>query len=191
MDSKNCTRCNKLKPIKDFCLKQTRCRACQKELSREYRKTKEGVSYVIYHSQIFSSKQRRYPLPNYSLKEFREWLFSQPIFHDLYDLWVNSGYNRWLKPSCDRINDYMGYSLDVLQIMTWKENSDKGKSDRVVGNNNKASKGVVQLSPGGEVVGVYHSQAQAYRETGVRQPNINKCCNGVRPLAGGFKWEYA
>jgi hypothetical protein len=37
---------------------------------------------------------------------------------------------------------------------------------------------------------VYNSQADAAKETGASQPNINKCLNGLRRTAGGLTWEY-
>ena len=37
---------------------------------------------------------------------------------------------------------------------------------------------------------IYESAMEAYRQTGIRQCNINHCCNGKRKHAGGYSWKY-
>jgi hypothetical protein len=44
---------------------------------------------------------------------------------ELFDNWVNSGNQLWIKPSVDRIVNERGYILDNIQFMTWIENTRK------------------------------------------------------------------
>jgi len=75
----------------------------------------EGLAIAIL-------KKRGHLNPTYSLNELRDWLFSQDEFHKIYDEWVESGYDRWKRPSCDRLDDYKPYSLDNMRIVSWRDN---------------------------------------------------------------------
>lgn len=58
-------------------------------------------------------------------------------------------------------------------------------------NGQKVAKAVVQLSLDGEFVAQYVSAHEAQRNTGVRNGNISRCCNGHSKTSGGYKWQYA
>lgn len=49
---------------------------------------------------------------------------------------------------------------------------------------------VVQMDLEDEVIQVWHSQQAAAKVLGIPRTNINKCCNGKRKTAGGYKWRY-
>ena len=93
------------------------------ESYHRYRKSKKGISVILYNGQKSSSIKRGHPAPDYTLEEFRYWLFNQDKFHKLYQEWVDSGYHKDIKPSTDRLDDSLPYSLSNLQVITWKENS--------------------------------------------------------------------
>ena len=65
-------------------------------------------------------------MPEYSKEEFRKWLYSQPLFFELYNNWVNNEYDKNLTPSVDRINSSISYKMSNIQLMTWHENNIKG-----------------------------------------------------------------
>ncbi len=83
-----------------------------------------------YYTQVYSSirhksKRRGDEMPSFSKDELIDWLLLNGIEH----LWINyieSGYNKDLKPSIDRIDDYGVYSFDNMQLITWRENNIKG-----------------------------------------------------------------
>lgn len=197
MTSKYCTKCKELKPFSEFCKDKNRiyglnhyCKECQRQASKKYLKTKNGLICKIYHNQKLCSYRRGHELPKYTLAELREWALSQPIFHELYNKWKTSRYDNGLIPSFDRTDDYKGYSLDRLVIMTWKENKEKGHADRRNGINNKMSKGVMQFTREGLLVDEYYSLRQAARATGISFGNLGTCCRGGLGTAGGFVWCY-
>lgn len=195
---KRCCTCGITKPIIDFCKvktrkdgRQTSCRNCAKINIANYRKTKKGVITTIYNSQRLNSKKRGHAPPKYTGIDLRKWMFCNPVFDEIYVKWVNSGYSKKLKPSCDRIDDYKSYTFDNIQIVTWQENNAKSHSDRRNGINNKASKAVIQKSMNGEFIYKFHSVHCASRVTGFLMSSIAKCCRKERRSLHGYKWSFA
>jgi len=198
MSEKECTKCLVVKPFSEFYKHSGRndgmhydCKSCGKEQESIYHKTKKGLVSRIYRDQRAHSRARQHYAPPYSLDELRKWCFSQPLFHKLYDKWVESGYDKMRRPSCDRTDDSLGYSLDRLGVMTWKENSDKADRDTINGILKRSTKPVIQMSVSGRFIKEWYSQSHAFRTTGVMQTDISSCCRGRRKTAGGFKWCYA
>jgi len=142
--SKKCSICLKHKDLKYFHIsKNTKtglsydCKECSAKRVLKYRKTKTGLINLLFNSQYRRSKRRGHEPPNYTKQGFNTWILSQQNFKKLYDNWVKSGYDKWLKPSVDRIDNYKGYCFDNIQLVTWKENYEKGHADRKNGVNNK------------------------------------------------------
>jgi hypothetical protein len=57
---------------------------------------------------------------------FYVWAREDNNFNGLYWEWVNSGYNKKLTPSIDRIDSDKGYSLDNMRWVTHSDNSKFG-----------------------------------------------------------------
>lgn len=51
------------------------------------------------------------------------------------------------------------------------------------------SKEVAQYSLEGELIKIFNSQSEAYRETGVKQTGISACVRGRYKQSGGFIWK--
>lgn len=91
------------------------------KLMRLYRNMKsriEGVQKAKHH--LYRGK---YLLPK---DEFYAWAVMSPEFHRLYREWVESGYDRKLAPSVDRVNSDVGYRTWNMQWVTHSENSRRG-----------------------------------------------------------------
>jgi len=196
-ESKICTKCYQIKLLNEFskqkgCKNGVRpnCKICDKRRVKEYSQTKNGLITTIYGSQIRSSKKRNHPIPTYSKQELKEWLFNQKLFHELYDKWKSSGYIKNLIPSCDRTDDYKGYSLERLQLTTWKENNKRGHDNIKNGINNLQSKPVVSVNKYTGEKTEYHSIKHSSRETGIWDSSISKCCLGKQKYAGKFYWSF-
>ncbi len=163
-----------------------------KEQVYAYRKTKAGLTSAIYGQQRSKSKKRNHLLPSYDLIQFRNWIYSQSNFETLYNNWMGNGYKRNLRPSVDRIKDDLPYSINNIQLMTWKDNNDKGHNDMKSGkllNGHKAIKGIHIET--GKII-KFVSIRQASRKLNINHSNIIKCCNnyGYFKSIGGYKWEY-
>jgi len=190
---KKCIKCELPKELYLFCKDKrnssgygAECKECSKRRQR----SREGLANGIYVNQKISSKRRGHNPPEYTKEEFKNWLFSQPKFDELYNNWVLSNFERSLTPSIDRLNDYKGYSFDNIRLTAWKDNNIKGHNDRKEGRNNKINKAVLQFDLKGNFISEFHSFRFAERETGVNQANMNLVCQGKRKTAGGFIWKY-
>jgi hypothetical protein len=194
---KKCTKCWDLTDnfTKDCKMKDwlySICKVCCNNISKEYIKTKEWLSLKMYDWQKRSSKKRGYNLPNYTLKEFRYWLFSQENFNSIYNNWIDSWYEKDLIPSVDRLDDYISYTIENIRLTTWLENKSKWHTDRKSWINNKNSKSVISIDLITWEEKQYYSIMQASRETWTNRWNISSCCNGNNyyKTVWGFKWKY-
>ena len=169
---------------------QSVCKECNKLVCKERRHSTKGLITDIYSGQKLSAKVRKMHQPAYSREDLEQWLTNQPNFKHLLAEWIKSNYDRWRKPSCDRKDDYKSYTLDNIQLMTWKENATKYCSDSFNGINNKQARPVRQLTLDNKEIAVFHSIQFASRETGCAAGNLLRCCQGVYETSKGFKWEY-
>lgn len=89
-----------------------------------YNRTKRGFLVNKYAGMLYrvnSHKKKYYfGLPILSKEAFYEWSFNSKTFHELWDLWVDSNYDRRFTPSVDRIIPSEGY---VLKNIEWISNS--------------------------------------------------------------------
>ena len=131
---------------------------------------------------------------------------SQPLFHSLYDRWVSSGYDKFQRPSVDRLNDYLTYTLDSIQLLTWEANNQKHYQSKMDGSNNKQSLAVDMLSLDGTFIERFYSVSEAARRfngipsniigaihqrvTRARKPD-GSYRTKVATSAYGHKWQYS
>lgn len=197
MNTKKCTNCGEIKPINEFYKQkdskyglQPECKQCNNDRAKNYHLTKDGLITKIYGGQRSGSKKRNYSMPTYTKWELKEWLYSQPLFHKLFENWVQSKFDKMLAPSVDRINDYKSYSFDNIQLMTWKKNKQKGNYDIRNGVNNKQSKAVrcINIITGNVIE--FYSIREASRQLNIDQSSISKCCNGKRKTTKVYIWKY-
>ena len=189
--------CKELKTMTDFPQRKSAtdgkasyCKSCKSRIGYDYNGTVPGLIVDMYSAQKKSSKRRNMNPPSYSKEELTTWLTSQVDFQPMYDKWLTSERDASLRPSIDRIDDYIGYSLSNIQLMTWGENNLKGYHDRSVGKNNKVSKRVVQLDLLGNYIQEFHSIAEAKRVTRIDGTHIANVAKGKSNTAGGFKWKF-
>lgn len=192
---KICSYCGEIKQLSQFSKNkrtsdglQSECKACNKLKLQIKTRTKHGLCKYIYKIQKQSSRKRGHKAPEYSELELTKWLHEQFMFHVLYDEWKNSNYDKWLKPSIDRIDDNIGYCFSNIQLMTWRENDEKRKEEERQGLHGK-SKPVIQID-GFQIVARYHSAKEAHRQTGIHYGNIKSCASGSKHKAGGYYWRY-
>ena len=195
---KLCNKCNEHKSLSLFSKKrasedglQKYCKACVTQFMLDYKRTKNGLIATIYDNQKSNSRQRGYSLPDYTMVELKRWFYLQPIQEALYSSWVDSGYEKRLRPSVDRKDDSKEYSLTNIQLMTWEQNNKKGNDDRKDGTNNKTNKEVIQMTLDGNFIQKFHSSMEASRVTGIYRTGITNCCNNKVKSAGGYTWKYS
>lgn len=166
------------------------CKECNSQKKRDKDRTREGIAGTLYLSQCLHSKKRGYPPPTYTKEQLRKWLQSHPLFELMFTDWEKSGFTSDLKPSCNRLNDYAGYSLDNIELTTWKGNKEAWASDCLAGKNRKISRPILQYDLDGNFIQEFFSIQDASRKVKVSHANIVKTCTGERNAAGGFHWKY-
>jgi len=194
---KKCGKCGKSKDYDDFYKNkysidklQYECKSCFNKRVKNIRRTKDGLISRIYSHQKGNSKRRGHNPPTYTKGELKDWLFNKQEFHELFYIWAESGYDKLSLPSCDRIDDYLSYSIDNIQLITWGENNIKGHNDRKNGINNKLSKAVLSINKITREEKEYYSISQASRETNIARYSIWNSCNDTSKLAGGCYWKF-
>ena len=128
--------------------------------------------------------------PKYTRAEFKEYSLLDDSFWQLYRDWVINSYAKDFLPSCDRLNNNLGYSFNNIQFISWREHLIKTGVEHKKGFIVGKLKPVIQFTLEGEFIKKFISSYDACRKTGVHPPNIRKVCRGDRPHAGGYKWEY-
>lgn len=193
--TKVCRKCKTTKNLSEFYKNKankdgvfSKCKPCDKMYAKMFQRTKVGLISKIYHHQKETSKRRNHKEPTYTRLELQKWCFNKKNFHVIYDNWVFSNYDKMMRPSCDRTDDYLGYDLSRLKLGTWKDNFDKGHLDRKKGINNKMSKAVVgmNIETGAQIY--FHSMNEAGRN-GFCFKKISLCCLGKQKSHKNHTWE--
>ena len=135
--TKICTSCDNEKDKDEFHNsnksvdgKSTQCKECEYETQLKFIRTKEGTSYRIYKKQVQKSGLRGHIPPSYTLEEFRAWLFSQEIFHVIFEAWERGGHQHLECVSCDREDRFKPYTFDNISVTTWRENKRRWHEER-------------------------------------------------------------
>lgn len=192
-----CVMCGIEKSIEKFTpekykntLKFRRCKLCMVKKSQRYHKTIDGVISTMFNHQKQASKMRGICLPSYTKQELTKHLKNNLFFQVIYDEWVDSGYNKWLRPSVDRIDDFLPYSFDNILITTWRENFKKQNQDlkSATGTTGLHCRAIIQTTLDGNFVAEFHSIIAAKRKTGIT--DINASLANPNRTAGGYRWEY-
>lgn len=165
------------------------------EYSRRIVKTKDGLLKRIYSTQIALSKKRKHNPPKYSLKEFIDAFINEKSFVKLFDNWADNNFIQGLKPSCDRIDDFSGYSFENIQFVTWDFNNSKNhKSERRKQICREIKKShiipIAQYSPNRKLVFLWINGSDDIKKEYKSINNIRAVCRKRRPLAYGYYWEY-
>lgn len=105
--------------------------------TRKYEKTKSGFLVRLYRNMKSRIEGIQYLKAHlYQNKElldkesFYSWANSQEAFHNLFDVWEHSRYDRKLTPSVDRKESSRGYTIDNMEWVTHSENSRRGSRNR-------------------------------------------------------------
>lgn len=94
-------------------------------IMRLYRNMKSRISGVqVQKHHLYKGKELL------SKEDFYSWAKSNPKFWELYEVYKNSGYDRKLAPSVDRVDSSKGYMLDNMEFVTHSENSRRGTASR-------------------------------------------------------------
>ena len=97
---------------------------------------------------------------------------------------MRSGFDKWKKPSIDRINRLKPYTKDNIQLLSWEDNRAKENNER------RSRKGrVIQYKDGVEIAR-YASQRQLIKQTGFSQGLVSAVLNGKKKHHRGYTFKY-
>lgn len=194
---KICKRCLVEKNEADFYVKLKNgnalrdvCISCCLKYNKSYAHSINGLIAHMFFDQKKHAIIRSQSLPSYDLKQFKEWMLSQDKFLQLYEEWELSNFLKAKRPSADRVNDFLSYSLDNITLMTWAENKSKAglQMKNGTGTSGLRCKPIIQLDMQGNIIAEFVSTAQARRVTGFS--GILNVLKGRSLTAGGFYWQY-
>ncbi len=150
------------------------CKKCDNKRRNFFRKTFDGLISDIYYQQKRNSEKRNHIEPTYTKEELYEFLAGNETFNKMFQDWEKSNYNLMLRPTCDRFNDYAGYSFENIEPKTYRDNIEKASRDRRNGINNKVSKTVIKLDENENEICRYPSIQFCSREENISVDEIKR-----------------
>jgi len=197
-----CIKCNQMKDIENFSKSklfnqctQGICKPCCVEETRKRQRTPKGLIKKIYQNQIMVSKKRNHPLPAYTEQELYEWAMSNGLIK-LHTKWEASGYSKEMSPSCDRKDNSVGYRLDNLELVPFKENLSRQKRGNLSGKEvAKDAIAIDKYTKEGVLVDQFSSGMCALRSVGRNKHGLSNILSVCKRLpnyktAYGFIWRY-
>lgn len=149
-----------------------------------YRKTPKGVLTNIYSKQKERSRKKGFPMPDYSLQWLHDNYLNNTKYKRLFLEWVKSGYNKWKKPTIDRINRLKPYTKSNIQLLSWEDNRFKENNER------KSRKGKVIMYKDGVEIARFPSQRELVKQTGLIQGLVSEVLSGRRNHHKGYTFKY-
>lgn len=194
---KTCSKCKQSLKLDNFTKDKARqdgfkiiCISCSKIAKKEWCLSEIGTLKNMYNNQKRNSKRRGHNPPSYTFKEFEEWAYNNN-YKFIYLKYKESGFKKNLLPSADRLNDYIGYSLDNIRMVTYKENMDKKALDAVLNRSTTGDakcKRVKQYDLNGNFIQEFNTVEEAQRTLKIN--HISCVCLGKRKTSGGYIWKY-
>lgn len=152
----------------------------------EYRYSPKGVLTRLYSKMKERSRNKCMPPPSFTLDDLHHKYLNDSKYLSAHARWLLSGRESALKPSVDRIDCTKPYTADNIQMITWRENRDKGDREAIRTRRSE----VVEVSHSGDVIAVYPSVTEAAEATGCGQNLISMVCAGVRGHTHGRVFRY-
>ena len=152
----------------------------------KYKRSPKGILTVLYSKMKERTKQKGLPEIDFTLKELHQRYLNDKHYLDLCEKWMESGFDKYFKPSIDRINPDGGYTKDNIQMVTWGENRRKGDKE----NAERITTAVVMYTMEGKKIKEFESIKDAVKETGISQGLITMCCQGKRNHTNGYRFKY-
>ena len=129
--------------------------------------------------------KRRGHVLSFTLAEFHARFLHDETFLKLHKAWVDNGYQSDDRPSFDRIDPDLEYTLDNIQVLTWKENSDKGRKESA-----RLTTSINVYDLKGKLLYSFDSFKEAAQTLNLSVGNIDSVLKGKRPHTKGFTFQY-
>lgn len=168
------------------------------EYNKIYRKTHKGELknwLTKTYGRMKRDNQNKFNLElPFSKIQFSNWALSNNVL-ELLKKYKNSNFDKYSNPSVDRIDDYKSYFFENMQLVTWKENNEKGRLS--IKNKEQCSKmakeiwskKVAQKDLDGNIVAIFNSTHEVNRVLGFDSSLIARACR-LNKISKGYRWEY-
>ena len=168
------------------------CKSCVREYTQRRNNSYEGVIKQAYNHQVQNSKKRGHPPPDYTIEQLITYCESHG-YKDLYNNYLISCRDIKLRPSVDRLDSTIGYTLENIELVTWEVNNKRANEERLLGKGSQSNfcQPVVRISNEGAEV-LYHSMAEAERQNNIGNRDGQRLTNYFRikgKKCGGFRWR--
>lgn len=144
----------------------------------------------VYSSVRYKSKRRGDNMPKFNKQELIKWLVDNGV-ESMWIKYIESGYDKNVKPSIDRIDDYGSYTFGNMQLITWRENQIKGVNSKKHHNacHNRQNTKKVGLVKNLEdsVIIVFDSLNECATWLGVHKVSVSRVLCGQRKTIKGWK----
>jgi len=126
-----CKLCTKLDVQNNYKDKNEQYKSYDRRRQRYSKKRMFQHRYSSMKQRIEGRATRKYNVEGKELMSKEEYLMwcaiegNMKVFDEIYTAWVDSGFNRRMAPSVDRIDNNKGYTADNIQWMAVKDNSSK------------------------------------------------------------------
>ena len=158
--------------------------------NQKYKSSLNGFATTAISRQIASSTRRGHTKPTYSKDELIEWL-SDNNFNTISQSWIDSGFEKDMCPSIDRLDNSIGYNINNIELVTWLENKKRSyEYYRHHGTGVIQSKPVEKYSLNNEYIETYYSLSEAARKVNGQKQAIKLVCGDFSRTAYNFKWKF-
>jgi len=164
-------------------------------LKRLLMKTLKNYYTQVYSSARYKSKRRGEPYPSFTKQELIQWLIGMGV-QSMWIEYVESGYDKNLKPSIDRLDDYGAYEFSNMRLVTWRDNLISGVNGKKHHKNstNEQNKKAVILHTGSEhdiPTLRFESLIDCADWLKVHKVSVSRVLTGKRKTIKGYKLSYA
>ena len=140
--------------------------------TQAFRRTPKGVLTNLYSKMKERNAAKGFGELPFTLDELQSAYLTDQTFLGLFSKWVDSEYAKDLKPSFDRTNPTIGYSLKNITVKTWSANRRKADWEKSF----IYTTPIVMYDENGVFMREFGSTKEACQMTGLRQSGITACC---------------
>lgn len=154
--------------------------------TQKFRRTPKGVLTNLYSKMKYRNIKKGFGELPFTLQELHKNFLNDKKYIELFNQWEISGYKTSLKPSFDRINPNIGYSMQNITIKSWQDNRKKADWEKSF----IYTTPVIMYDKNGQIIREFGSTKEASLITGIRQSGITSCCQGRYKTTGGYIFKY-
>ena len=141
-----------------------------------------------YSSIRYKSKRRGDHYPEITKAELTVWLYKSGL-REKWIIYIESGYDKDLKPSINRINDYGIYEFSNMELITWRENLIKGvngKKHHKNSTNKNLRKKVYIWNKQNDLIAIFNSHKEASIYLDCHITSISRAVTKKRKTLKGY-----